>query len=329
MTANDQLMVSIIVPVFNVGAYIEEGLQSLAQQDFAHDYEIILVDDCSTDDSIEICRQFTHDLPNRFKLIESETNGGVSIARNLGLDKASGRYLMCVDPDDILPASALTEMFDAIEHYGADVIKGNLTLFDEKSRRSAPDSVNATTLLSGADVLTALYEHARVRGHIGGKMYRRDKFGALRLPVGVRMAQDLLFFSELFASAESLVLLNKDIYYYRKHLTGSTGRKYEKGSYIDWISAVESCGKFASNPRQKKAHKDLLVRTMTQVARECRKIPAVSAEPVLNTIEQKCQQWDIRFFHLILADGLGLRSLSRYIKLRLALKQIRRNLSQA
>jgi len=320
------LMISVIVPVFNVAGFIEAGLASLARQEFPQAWEVILVDDCSTDGSLEICRQFARDDPDKFKLIESPTNGGVSVARNLGLEQAHGRYLMFVDPDDILPPNAISSMFAAAEHYAADIVKGNLVLFGENERRPAPDQVHATTLVTGDDVLTELFEHARVRGHIAGKMYRRDKFGEIRLPVGVRMAQDLLFFSEVFAMAQSLLLLNEDVYEYRKHAGGSTGRKYEKGSYIDWLDAVERAGDFAVSTQQKRAHKGLLVRTMTQIARECRKIPAASAAPVLDTIEQKCRQWKIRLFDLIVIDRLGLRTISRYIKLQLALGQIRRNL---
>lgn len=327
--ADKELMLSIIIPVFNVAPYIEEGLDSIARQDFAHNYEVILIDDCSTDGSIEACRRYATKYPERFRLIESESNAGVSAARNLGLEQARGRYIIFFDPDDILPLTALSSLFDSAEQYGADIVKGNLILFDENSRRPAPDQVHATSLVSGSAILTTLFEHALVRGHIGGKLYRRDKFGEIRFPVGVRMAQDLLFFSELFAAAESMALLNREVYYYRKHQIGSTGRKYEKGSYIDWLGAVENSGKFASTVAQKNAHKSLLVRTMTQVARECRKIPAASAKPVLKTIEQKCQQWNIRLFHLIFSDRLGLRTVSRYIKLQLALKQIRRNLSNS
>jgi len=323
------LMISVIVPVFNVICFIEEGLASLSHQDFSQAWEVILVDDCSTDGSLEICRQFARDYPDKFKLIESPTNGGVSVARNLGLEQAHGRYLMFVDPDDILPPNAMSCMFEAAEHYAADIVKGNLVLFGESGRRPAPDQVHSTTLVTGDDVLTELFEHARVRGHIAGKMYRRDKFGEIRLPVGVRMAQDLLFFSQVFSRARSLLLLNEDVYEYRKHSGGSTGRKYEKGSYIDWLGAVESSGNFAVSRRQKRAHKGLLVRTMAQVARECRKIPATSAAPVLDTIEQKCRRWNIRLFYLIVIDRLGLRTISRYIKLQLALRQIRRNLSRS
>jgi glycosyltransferase involved in cell wall biosynthesis len=327
--SSTDLMLSIIVPVFNVAPFVEQGLMSIVEQDFAHAYEVILIDDCSTDGSIEVCRQFALDYPGKIRLIESEVNSGVSAARNLGLGRAQGRYIVFFDPDDILPPTALASLFEAAEQYDADIVKGNLVLFDENYRRPATDQVHTTALVTGDHVLTALFDHARVRGHIGGKMYRRDKFGKFRFPVGVRMAQDLLFFSELFGEARSLVLLNREVYYYRKHQTGSTGRKYEKGSYIDWLGAVEKSGEFASGPEQKRAHKSLLVRTMAQIARECRKIPPGSAAPVLDTIEQKCRQWNIRLFDLIVIDRLGLRSISRYIKLQLALRQIRRNLSRS
>ena len=332
MTSNTdtshQPSLSVIVPVFNVAPYIEQGLMSIVQQEFTETYEIIVIDDCSTDGSVEVCRQFALDYPKKIRLIESEANAGVSAARNLGLDRALGRYVVFFDPDDILPPTALVSLFEAAEEFNADIVKGNLILFDENYRRPASDQVRATTIVTGDDVLTTLFEHARVRGHIGGKMYRREKFGKLRFTVGVRMAQDLLFFSELFGEARSLVLLNQEVYYYRKHQSGSTGGKYQRGSYIDWLGAVERSGGFASGGDQKRAHKSLLVRTMTQIARESRKIPPDSAKPVLETIEQKCRQWNIRLFHLILVDRLGLRSISRYIKLQLALRQIRRNLSR-
>ena len=325
---SDTPLVSIIVPVFNVADYIDDGLHSILQQDFPGAYEVILIDDCSTDGSIDICRRYASDHAGIFYLIECEKNAGVSAARNLGLERARGRYLMFVDPDDVLPPSAISSLFEAAEKYTADIVKGNLVLFDEQGRKPAPDRVPRTTLLEGEDVLTALYEHRRIRGHIAGKLLRRDRFGEVRLPVGVRMAQDLLYFSEVFAQARSLVLLNEDVYFYRKHGSGSTGRKYVKGSYVDWLDAVESSGRFASSPRQKRMHKSLMLRTMTQIARECRKIPAAHAAQVLDLIDMKCAQWELGLVSLLMRHRLGLRDMSRYIKMRLAIRRIRKNLSQ-
>jgi len=321
-------MVSIIVPVFNVAPYLREGLESLLAQDFSDPCEVILIDDCSTDDSLVICREFVDQYPRRFRLIESTVNGGVSVARNAGLEHARGCYLMFFDPDDILPVSALSEMIKAAEEYSADIVKGNLVLFNGAERRPASDCVQRTELVSDEDVLTALFQHVRVRGHIGGKLFRRDKFATLRFTVGVRMAQDLLFFSEMFASADSLLLLASDVYLYRKHPHGSTGGKYERGSYIDWMGAVEDSGKFATSREQSRAHRSLLLRTMNQIARECRKIAPASAAPVLSVIEEKCEQWNIRLVDLLVRDKLPLRDISRYVKLRMALRRIRRNLSK-
>jgi len=320
-------MVSIIVPVYNVAPYLREGLESLLAQDFTHPCEVILIDDCSTDDSLAICREFAGRHPQAFRLIESTVNGGVSVARNTGLESARGCYLMFFDPDDTLPETALSQLYQAAEQYSADIVKGNLVLFNDAERRPAPDRVQRTELVSGDAVLTTLYEHARVRGHIGGKLFRRDKFAALRFTVGVRMAQDLLFFSEMFASADSLLLLASDVYRYRKHPHGSTGGKYERGSYIDWMGAVEQSGKFASGSEQTRAHRSLLLRTMNQIARECRKIAPANAAPVLGVIEEKCAHWNIRLADLLVGGKLPLRDIGRYVKLRLALRQIRRNLA--
>jgi glycosyltransferase involved in cell wall biosynthesis len=325
---DDAISVSMIVPVFNVAAYLEAGLESIITQDFSQRMEIILVEDCSTDDSREICRLFADRYPDKIELVESAQNGGVSVARNRGLERARGRYLMFVDPDDLLPPDALASLFGAAEQYGADIVKGNLVLFDEHRRRPAPDRVRETRLVRDQQVLTELFEHTAVRGHVGGKLFRRDKFGAIRFTEGVRMAQDLLYFSEIFAAADSLVLIESEVYEYRKHPSGSTGRKYEKGSYIDWLGAVEATGKFAREPRQKRAHKKLLLRTTAQIARECRNIPASSAASVLAMIEQKCREWQLGLPNIVIVDRLGLRGISRYIKLQLALRQIRRNLSR-
>jgi len=325
----DEPMLTIIVPVFNVAPYLREGLESLLAQDFAHSCDVILIDDCSTDDSLAICREYSEKHPHRFCLIESKVNGGVSVARNTGLEHARGCYLMFFDPDDILPQTALSQLYRAAEQYSADIVKGNLLLFNDEERRAAPDRVQRTQLVSADAVLTTLFEHARVRGHIGGKLYRRDKFGALRFQVGVRMAQDLLFFSEMFSRADSLLLLASDVYLYRKHPHGSTGGKYERGSYIDWIDSVEQSGRFASDSKQVRAHRSLLLRTMTQIARECRKIAPASAAQVLGVIEQKCEQWNIRLVDLLVGDKLPLRDIGRYVKLRLALRQIRHNLAHS
>ena len=328
--SGNEVMISVIIPVYNVAPYVQECLESIHNQTFEHAYEVILVDDCSSDASIEICRNFIrkNNAP-KFRIIEHDSNQGVSVVRNMGLEAATGKYLMFVDPDDVLPAGAFDRLVSAAEKYESDIVKGNLVLFSETSDRPAPDRVRAERVLRGEDVLITLYEHNEVRGHIGGKLFRRETLGDLRFTAGVRMAQDLLYFSELFSHARTLVLITDEVYRYRKHQTGSTGRKYEKGSYVDWLSAVERSAEFAETPGQRRAHKRLLVRTMAQIAREARKISAEYAAPVLEAIEQRLERWNLQLLPLLTRDKIGFRSFTRYLKLQIALVKIRRNLARS
>ena len=166
----DSPLVSIVVPVYNVAQYLEDSLRSLLQQELRAPYEIILVDDCSSDDSLAICRRYAEQNRERIRLFPREINGGVSSARNFGLAQARGTYLMFVDADDILPPGALATLCDAATQKAVDIVKGNLVLFDDKTRKPAPDRVRRETRVNGEAILTTLFEHSQVRGHVGGKV---------------------------------------------------------------------------------------------------------------------------------------------------------------
>lgn len=324
--SDDETMISIIVPVYNVAVYLEECLLSIVSQVFDHTYETILIDDASTDSSVEICRDFIARNPAAgFRLLENPENRGVSATRNRGLDEASGRYFMFVDPDDCLAHGAIASLFDAAERYSADIVKGNNTIFDEQRERPARYDTSRQSLITGERVLTTLFRHERVRGHPWGKLFRREPLGKFHFPPGVRMAQDLFYCSEVFSHADSLLLIPRCVYRYRNRDTGSTGSKYESGSFLDWLDSVENTSQFARTAEQLRAHKNLLVRTMTQVARECRKLPPARGEEVLSVIEDRCLRWNISGWRMILKDRLGPASLLRYLKMRLAIRESRQN----
>lgn len=324
----DGPMVSILVPVYNVENYLEECLDSLLAQQCDCSFEVILIENGSTDGSPGICDRYADRHEQVFSRVISTPNAGVSCARNLGLERARGRYLMFVDADDRLPDSAMASLVEAAERHQADVVKGNIILFDKFGQQPAPDWVRRTTLVEGDEVLVALYRHEKIRGHVGGKLYRRERFGDLRFKLGIRMAEDLLFFTQLFARAHKLVLIKNEVYRYRKHDEGASRRKYDQNSYLDWLQAIHQAGVFASTARQKSAYKHLVVRSMAQIAREVRKLPPTLAAPALGEIERRLRQWNVRLPQLVFRDRLSVGSISRYIKMQLALKQIRRKLSQ-
>jgi glycosyltransferase involved in cell wall biosynthesis len=328
--SNRELMLSIIVPVFNVAPFVEQGLMSILNQDFSNAYEVILIDDCSTDASLEICRNFIeNNQASAFRILQNPVNQGVSVTRNRGLNEARGRYFMFFDPDDLLPPDSLTALYEAAEKYALDIVKGNNTIFDESTETAARYNVRQTCSVDKDRILTTFFEHDKLRGHPWGKLFRRSRLGSYRFPVGVRMAQDLFYCSEVFSHAESLLLLERNIYRYRNRDSGSTGKKFESGSYLDWLDSVEKTVEFATSDDHLRAHRNLLVRTMTQLAGECRKLPRQQARQVLEVIEQRCNKWSISFIQLIFIDRLNLRTLARYLKMRIAVRKIRQKLQHS
>lgn len=123
--------VSIIVPAFNNEATVEKSLYSLLSQDFA-DMEIIVIDDGSSDGTLEACRRVSSS-DGRIKVIHTENRGAAS-ARNTGLSAADGKYIMFLDGDDYYLPGAVSRMAAEIEHGGCDIVGGGITLIGENGR---------------------------------------------------------------------------------------------------------------------------------------------------------------------------------------------------
>ncbi|UJF15261.1 glycosyltransferase [Jeotgalibaca sp. MA1X17-3] len=112
------IKVSIIVPVYNVEKYLKKSIESLMNQTLK-DIEIILVNDGSTDNSLFICKQYEKK-DFRIKVID-KNNGGVSSARNIGIELASGQYIGFIDPDDWIEPEMYEKMYSKIEKTKSDV----------------------------------------------------------------------------------------------------------------------------------------------------------------------------------------------------------------
>ncbi len=121
--------VSVILPIYNVELYIERCLDCLINQTFK-DMEIICVDDCSTDKTMQIAEKYK-EKDNRIKTVYREKNGGVSAARNTGLDCAIGKYVYFLDPDDWINSDYIEKMLDAAETQNAKVVcNTNIITYD-------------------------------------------------------------------------------------------------------------------------------------------------------------------------------------------------------
>lgn len=132
------MLVSIIIPIYNVALYVEQCLQSVANQSYNSDLECILVDDCGTDDSIGICERFVANYsgPIEFRILHHDCNRGVSAARNTGIHNAQGDWIFFVDSDDWIYKDCISSMLVVADKYPqADIIQGSFRAEDENQNR--------------------------------------------------------------------------------------------------------------------------------------------------------------------------------------------------
>ena len=114
--------ISVIIPLYNAEKYLGECIDSILAQTFK-DFELVIVDDCSTDSSCEIVESYMPKFNGRLKLYHTEKNTGSGVvARNIGLSKASGEYVYNMDNDDVITTTALEEIYSLAKEYDADVV---------------------------------------------------------------------------------------------------------------------------------------------------------------------------------------------------------------
>lgn len=212
---------SIIIPVFNGERYIAACLTSLLGQ-LTDRHEVILINDGSTDATHEIVTKEFSDQMAQGKLVYiSIENGGVSAARNLGLDTATGAYLAFVDADDLVsPDYAL--VLEAAMRQGPDII--------EFGYRSVNELGQAVGGISHVHTRFGLHAAEAVRDHVFAagiwypwlRTYRRELFANIRFPRGVRFCEDVMAISQIYKKAGSILALPDVLYEYRTNPSGAT-----------------------------------------------------------------------------------------------------------
>lgn len=200
--------ISVIVPVYNKVSRIEACLQSVLAQDF-NDYELLIINDGSTDGSDVICCKYAKNMAARIQYIDKE-NGGVSSARNVGIDTARGEYLCFVDADDTMKPNFLTTLINTA--FGYDIITGSHG--DDREWRGRDIAVYVDTV--GRSMLGT---------SVWGKIYRKALLddNDIRFDESVRFGEDTLFNLAVWSKVEAIRSLPYELYdYYRERR-----RRYE------------------------------------------------------------------------------------------------------
>lgn len=216
-------MVSIIVPVYNVTNYLNKCLDSLLKQDFS-DYEILLIDDGSTDDSFGICERYAEKF-SRIKLY-SKKNGGLSDARNYALDRSNGLYIMFVDGDDYVPENCLSIMIDQAIKSDADIICGGFERFTNAGKVLFKNVPEKSELLDNYSAMKEMISEGKTNTMACTKLFKKELFEKIRFPIG-KLHEDIYTMHYVFAKASSICILDEIVYYYRVNPCSITEGKFK------------------------------------------------------------------------------------------------------
>ena len=231
--------ISIIIPVYNVENYLRSCLDSVLSQTYK-DFEVLMVNDGSTDSSGAICQEFA-ERDSRFHYFEKE-NGGLSDARNYGLDRAKGHYITFLDSDDFLFEDWLENLYHASRLSDSDITIGGYCRFDGSNFYFYNEHFKSDSLLSFKDFQAIQYLDSMLDvtfitfSTAWGKLFKRELFSELRFPYG-KYAEDQFLIWKLYMKAEKIYVFNGASYVYRMNPLGLSNIFTLK--HLDYIDALE------------------------------------------------------------------------------------------
>lgn len=208
--------ISIIVPVYNASLYLGQCLDSILAQTF-RDFEVILVNDGSTDNSLNICRSYAKK-DSRFLIID-KPNSGVSDSRNKALDLARGRFLQFMDSDDWLTPDASAVLLHAAESTGSDLVIAHFYRV-AGGRAAKRGHIKENRVLTRTDYAEEMLKAPAnyYYGVLWNKLYRRSIIEGNRLSFDpqIKWSEDFLFNLEYLEHVRLISAVSLPVYYYRK-----------------------------------------------------------------------------------------------------------------
>lgn len=214
---------SILIPIYNVAPYLNDCLQSIASQASAT-IEIIALDDCSTDNSLEILRTFSENSPVPIQILQHPHNRGLSAARNTLLDKARGEYIWFIDSDDMLAPGAIHSLQKFINTYHADLVLCDYSILhstqrlkhrlrDERHIHTFPETKPAL-MTDPIKLFEGIFQKRKL--HIWSKISRRSLWGTdLRFPEG-RVMEDIVVTPRLCLRVKNYIYASEPWVVYRQ-----------------------------------------------------------------------------------------------------------------
>ena len=219
-----QELISIIVPIFNTEKHLHQCLDSILSQSYGN-FECLLINDGSTDASASICREYVAK-DARFRYFEKE-NGGVSSARNLGIERSGGTYVTFIDSDDWVEFDYLEVLYSAIIQETADISVSSYRTYEMSKNQwlfHAFKRVEHQKVFSKQELISKLIflnGHDCSFGFASCKLVRKSVLTGIWFNESTHLGEDMEFWFKLYLIAEKVVFSNRDTYVYRRDLTDS------------------------------------------------------------------------------------------------------------
>lgn len=231
-----QGLVSVIVPIYKVEEYLDRCLSSITQQTYKN-LEIILVDDGSPDACPEMCNAWK-EKDDRVVVIH-KTNGGLSSARNAGIDVAAGDYVAFVDSDDYIANDMIETMLNAAVRHDVEVACCGRIRVTEHARVEM-FTLPKEQILSGEEALKQLLTGDSIEEAAWDKLYKRSVFREKRFPVG-EINEDVVQTVKILGDCGKIVHVGKALYYYCENKNSITTSKYspKKKIYLKHLDEIK------------------------------------------------------------------------------------------
>lgn len=217
--------ISIIVPVYNVECYVEDCIKSILNQTFK-DFELILVNDGSTDKSRYICEKYAQK-DNRIKVI-NKANGGQADARNVGINLAMGKYVGFIDSDDTIDSTMFETLYNLCEYNDADISTCRLKLIKmDDNEKYDKQYTNSIQLLTNKEAIKLTYD-GKLSGYSPcNKLYKSELFNEIKFPKG-RIYEDASVLYKLYMKSNRIVFIDKPLYNYIRRVGSTTNRPFSQ-----------------------------------------------------------------------------------------------------
>lgn len=225
-------LISVIIPVYKVESYLEKCIVSVVEQTYGT-LEILLVDDGSPDRCGAICDEWEKK-DKRIKVIH-KSNGGLSDARNYGLDIAQGTYIVFVDSDDFIAPTMIEKLFVASQEQEADIVECKYCCFTDSLPEKEERGAETSTVYTSGEALSLLLDEGVFKYTVWNKIYRRKIFETLRFEVG-KLHEDVFFIYQAFGISKRVMKIEDCLYYYRQR----SGSIMGSGFSIRTLDAVEA-----------------------------------------------------------------------------------------